>query len=154
MKLPPEVAPFWRRFLETGPVDARNRLLGTDCFGDNQKDIDELAELVVSGVKRGTAPLLWSYEFDGDPPPTPGSLRVIVNWRGQARCVVETTRVDVVAYEDVTAEFAAIEGEGDGSLAYWQSVHWPYYERECHRVGKQPSLQMPILCEQFRRVFP
>lgn len=154
MKLPPKVMPFWNQYLASAPPDAARRLLGADLFGDKQEDADDLADLVLSGVKRGTAPLLWSYEFDQDPVPVPGSLRVIVNWLGEPRCIVETTQVDVVSYQDVSAEFAAIEGEGDGSLEYWRSVHWPYYERECRRIGQRPGRRMPVLCERFTRVFP
>lgn len=50
--------------------------------------------------------------------------------------------------------FAAIEGEGDGSLSYWRDAHWRYFGRECHRIGKELSLQMLVVCEQFKVVYP
>lgn len=56
-------------------------------------------------------------------------------------------------YKDVGAEFAAIEGEGDGTLDYWQRIHSAYFARECERLGRDSSDTMPILCESFRVVF-
>ncbi len=154
MKLSPIVTAFWGRFAATGSVELHNKLLGTEYFGDNEKDANELAQLVLAGSKKATAPLLWSYQFDRQPVPQPGSLTVVVNWNGEPQCVVQTARVDIAAYGDVSAEFAAIEGEGDGSLRYWREVHWPYYQRECARIGKTAAQEMPVICHQFSTVFP
>jgi hypothetical protein len=42
----------------------------------------------------------------------------------------------VHAFDDVGAEFAAAEGEGDGSLAFWREAHWSYFGRVCERLGR------------------
>ena len=68
--------------------------------------------------------------------------------------VIETKGVEVVLYDEVSAEFAAIEGEGDGSLAYWRRAHWAYFGRECARIARTPSLDMPVACERFELVYP
>jgi uncharacterized protein YhfF len=69
--------------------------------------------------------------------------------------VIETTQVDTVPFCEVTAAFAAIEGEGegDGPLAYWQATHAAYCARGCARIGRTPDARMPVACEQFRVVF-
>ena len=59
----------------------------------------------------------------------------------------------VPPFEQVTAAFAAIEGEGDGSLEYWRRAHWAYFGRECARVGREPSLAMPVACERFQVIY-
>ena len=69
-------------------------------------------------------------------------------------CIIETTHVEIVPYEEVSEAFAAVEGEGDGSLRHWREVHWLYFSRECQRLGKEPSLRMPIICERFKVVYP
>lgn len=48
----------------------------------------------------------------------------------------------------------SVLGEGDGTLRYWRDVHWQYFSRECQRIGREPSMRMPVVCEQFRVVFP
>ena len=39
----------------------------------------------------------------------------------QPRCITRTTKVDVVPFEDVTADCAA--AEGDGTLTAWKKAH-------------------------------
>ena len=79
---------------------------------------------------------------------------MVTNWQQEPLCIIETTRVEIVPYEEVSENFAAVEGEGDGSLRYWRKVHWQYFSRECQRLGKEPSLLMPIICERFKVVYP
>jgi uncharacterized protein YhfF len=78
---------------------------------------------------------------------------VVTSWDGLPLCVIETTEVQVQAFEDVDEEFAAAEGEGDRSLACWREVHWSYFERVCDKLGRERSLRMPVVCERFRVVF-
>ena len=61
--------------------------------------------------------------------------------------------VDHVPFNEVTAEYAAIEGEGDKSLEYWKKSHWEYYTREMEEFDEKPSEDMIIVCEQFKTIF-
>jgi uncharacterized protein YhfF len=36
------------------------------------------------------------------------------------------------------AEYAAIEGDDDGSLEYWRHAHWAFFSRESKRIGRGP----------------
>ncbi len=108
-------------------------------FGDDQRLADRLAELVRRGVKRATAGALWSYEDEGEPVPKAGDLSVVTDWEGRARCVVRTTAVEIVAFDRVTPEFAAAEGEGDGSLEHWREAHWAFFTRELRRFEQDAS---------------
>jgi uncharacterized protein YhfF len=148
------VEAMWSAFRSAHPD-----LVGTDDvysawhFCDNKPDADELAELVVAGGKRATAGDLWSYEAEGDPLPQVGDFNVITDWDGNARCVIRTVSVDVVAFQDVSDQFASTEGEGDGSLAYWRDAHWAAFGRSLATIGREPSLDMPVVCEVFEVVF-
>lgn len=123
-------------------------------FCDNQPDADSLADLVLAGRKRATASARWSYEAENEPLPQVGELSVITDWRGTARCVIRTSLVEVVAFADVGDEFAAAEGEGDGSLAYWREAHLAAFGRELAGSGRSPGPDMPVVCERFEVVFP
>ena len=50
---------------------------------------------------------------------------------------------------EVGAEFAAKEGEGDGSLFFWRDAHRQYFTRECDRIGRRFTEDMPVACERF-----
>ena len=108
---------------------------------------------MLSGRKRATAALVWSYESDGKPIPKPGDLSVVTLFSGRPVCVIETHYIQIVPFSRVDADFAAIEGEGDGSLAYWQRVHTAYFGRECKRIGREFTLSAPIVCERFAVIY-
>ena len=151
--IPPRYLDFWTAFAATRESDPTPRFLEAFHFDDNEPSANELAELVVQGRKRATAALLWSHEVEGKPLPKPGDLSIVTDFSGTPRCVIETVRVDIVPFDQVTEEFAAVEGEGDGSLAYWRAAHERFFARECKRIGREPATDMPVTCELFKEVF-
>jgi uncharacterized protein YhfF len=154
LPVPDAVLPFWNQFQAAAGADPASRFYEAFHFDDNQASADELAQLVLQGTKRATAGLLWSFETDQKRPPRPGDLSVVTNWAGEPLCIIETAAVSVVPYDEVSEDFAATEGEGDGSLRHWREVHWAYFGRECSRIGKTVSLKMPVVCERFTVVYP
>ena len=148
---------LWAKFLASGTAEAaaaaRARYTSWH-FGSGAEMADELLELVLSGRKRATAGALWSYEHEGEGVPTVGDYSVITDGAGTARCIIRTTRVEVVPFDEVGAEFAAAEGEGDLSLDYWREGHWHYFTLELAEFGRAPEADMPVVCERFEVVYP
>ena len=141
MSIPPRHAAFWAAFCRTRTTDPTPRFLEAFHFDDNEPSANELAALVLQGRKRATAALLWAHERENKPAPRPGDLSIVTDFAGNAVCVIETVRVDIVAFDEVSAEFAATEGEGDGSLAYWRRAHDEFFGRECGRAwGGSPRM--------------
>ena len=153
MAMAPDIAEFWARFkTAAGEVDDA-RFYEAFHFGDNEELADSLAQLVLDGRKRATAGLVWAFEAEGKRLPRTGDLSVVTDWPGRPLCVIETRAVDLVPFDDVSAEFAAVEGEGDGSLAHWRQGHTEFFSRECARIGRVPSGTMLVACERFAVVF-
>ena len=144
---------FWAGFESRAGCDVSARLYESFHFGDSESLANELAALVFSGAKRATAGLLWSHEAEGKPMPEPGDLSIVEQWSREPVCVIETTSIAVVPFEKVGPEFAACEGEGDGSLEQWRAGHWAYFGRECARLAKKPHASMPVVCESFKVVY-
>jgi uncharacterized protein YhfF len=135
MPVPVHLAAFWSDFaMSTGKAN-EERFYEAFFFGDSEELANELADLVLRGAKRATAGSVWSYEAEGKRLPQPGDLSIVTTWSGQPLCVIETQTVEVVRFTEVTAEFASTEGEGDGSLSFWQEAHRQYFTRECARAG-------------------
>lgn len=151
----PSVLKMWKDFLEsTGEnIDETEKEYSTWHFEITEKGANNLVELVVSGVKKATAASLWVEEHDNGNIPKEGDYSIITNWDGIAKCIIQTKRVNIVPYNQVTEEFARIEGEGDLSLDYWREVHAIYYTKECERIGMKFIQEMPVICEEFDVVF-
>lgn len=123
------------------------------AFGATPGHADGLLELVLSGTKDGTASSMWDYEATGDPLPEIGELSVILDGRGAPRAVIETTALAVVPFDQVDAEHARAEGEGDRTLEHWRAVHERYWREHSENPrGWEPD--MPVLCERFRLLWP
>ncbi|HYN61940.1 MAG TPA: ASCH domain-containing protein, partial [Rubrivivax sp.] len=96
---------------------------------------------------------LWSFEAAAKRLPRPGDLSVVTAWDGTPLCVIRSTQVQVMPFDTVPEDFAAAEGEGDGSLEYWRRAHTAYFGRECARLGRSFSPDMPVCCEHFDMVY-
>lgn len=148
----PSVYKLWNQLLLENSERSSETLPTSFYFCDNKKDADECLKLVLEGIKRATATSLWWYEHHEQPIPQKGELYIITTWEGIAKCIVEVTSVEIVAFKEVTAAFARTEGEGDKSLSFWREVHQAYYERELKQHNATFSEEMMIVCECFRLV--
>jgi uncharacterized protein YhfF len=124
-----------------------------DKFGDSPTMADELLEPVLSGLKTATCSALWEWEHEGGNIPEPGLLSVIVDGKDEPRCIIETVEVTLKNYNEVDADFARDEGEGDLSLKYWREAHKRFITRTLPSIGKEFREDMPLVCERFKVVW-
>lgn len=141
-------AEMWERFCEKSGIEA-------DCddwaFGGAP---DALAELVLNGIKTAMASAYPLYEQEQEPLPKAGDYSVILNTKGEAVCIIRTTKVYVVPFREVSADHAFREGEDDRSLESWREVHRDFFTREMNDEGLSFDEDMPVVCEEFMRVYP
>jgi uncharacterized protein YhfF len=123
-------------------------------FGDSPELAQELAGLVLSGVKTATASLYWEYAAEGEALPQVGGYSVITDFDGHPLGVIQAVEVRILPFDEVEPAFAADEGEGDLSLEFWRGAHWRFFSRACEKLGLQPDPKMPVVCERFRLVYP
>ncbi|HWJ81015.1 MAG TPA: ASCH domain-containing protein [Nocardioides sp.] len=122
-------------------------------FGGTPEQADELLDLVLAGTKTATAGALWDYEAEDSPLPEAGQLGIVLDGAGNPRALLATTDVRVVPFDEVDAEHARLEGEGDRTLAHWREVHERFFtEHAAHGRGFSPD--MPVVLERFKVVFP
>jgi uncharacterized protein YhfF len=69
-------------------------------------------------------------------------------------CVNETTVVEVKPFREVDAAFAEAYGEGGRSLEGWRARAWAWYVDDCYALGREPTPEMPVVCEQFTVAYP
>ncbi|WP_405198427.1 ASCH domain-containing protein [Christiangramia sp. LLG6405-1] len=148
-----DIEKFWNRFVSSNPDYCSKAIPQSYYFCDNKKDADECADLVVKDIKKATATSLWWFQQHNEILPKVGDLAIVTDWKGNPKAIIKTTKIEHVAFNQITAEFAEIEGEGDKSLKYWQEVHQAYYEREMETYSDEFDENMIIACEHFRRIY-
>ena len=146
---------YWSGYLKTLPAGSpmRDEQYVAEGWGDSPRLADELGTLIVTGAKTATCSALWEYEAEGSALPEAGSKTIVLDGQDDPLCIVETTEVVVRPYDEVDAKFAYEEGEGHRSLEYWRDAHWRFFSRTLPTIGKEPSVDMPLVCERFRVIY-
>ena len=117
-------------------------------------DADFLADLVLKGEKTATASAYDLYALEDEPLPQEGKFDVILDSQNQAVCIVEITKVSVQPFNQVSAQHAFKEGEGDKSLAYWRQVHEDFFAEWLREAGLTFTPESKVVLEEFRKVYP
>lgn len=112
-----------------------------------------LARLVVIGEKTATASAYPLYELENETLPTIGAYSVILDSNDNAICIIQTEKVTVVPFDEVTAEHAYKEGEGDKSLGFWRKVHEKFFTECLNEAGLKFTPKMKVVCEEFSVVY-
>ena len=148
---------YWQKYLETlsgelSPEDKRGAYVA-EQFGDSPEMANELGALIASGVKTATCSALWEWEAEGKPIPEAGLKTIVLDGEDTPLCIIETTEVEILPYNEVSAAFAREEGEGDLSLEYWREAHWRFFSRTLPKIGREAAPDMPLICERFRLLY-
>ena len=85
--------------------------------------------------------------------PKIGDFSILTDSGGKARCVVRTVAVRLKPFFSISTSYARLEGEGDGSLETWKSLHWERFQKELEPFGRQPRESMIVVCEVFEKVY-
>ena len=134
---------MWNQSGLTGEYDAWS-------FGD---DADKLAQLVKDGIKTATCSAYCFYEMEEEDLPEAGAYNIILDSDDQAVCIIRTTKVYITSFNEVTADHAFKEGEGDRSLEYWRDVHKSFFTEELKEVNLHFDEEMKLVCEEFEVVY-
>ena len=134
---------MWKQFGVDGKYE-------TWSFGT---DADRLAELVFTGEKTATSSAYPVYDVENEPLPKIGEYSIVLDSHDNAVCIVRTTKVYVVPFDEVSSYHAYREDEGDLSLAYWKAVHRAFFSKEMDAIGEKFDEKMKVVCEEFEKVF-
>lgn len=115
-------------------------------FGDSPELANELADLIIKGIKTASCGSFATYQQE-EYAPRMGSYNIILDSQDVPVCVIRLLSMRLVRFCDVTADFARKEGEGDLSLEYWQNEHKKFFTREGNF-----SHEMELIAEEFEVV--
>nr|WP_237486255.1 ASCH domain-containing protein [Vibrio hippocampi] len=150
-----EQSAFINHYLATLPKDKSFDIdsVAIDYFCADEYNANLCADLVLQGKKTATCSLSYWYEEKREPMPEVGNLMLVTRWDGTPSCIIQITHVEQQRYCDVTAEFAAAEGEGDQTLEWWRDAHWTFFSKECQQENIEMSSQVMLVLERFEVVF-
>ena len=142
---------MWDLYIKNN--DVINETYDAWSFGGEASMVDELAKLVVNGIKTATTSAYQLYELENSPLPPICGLNIILDADNNAVCITETTKVYTCLFSEVSEEHAFKEGEGDKSILYWRKVHKEFFSRELKAYNINFDDEMVVLCEEFKVVF-
>ncbi len=148
----PETESFWLHCRDQHQIEAEDYHVGTFADPRYAEYYDELLGLMLEGKKYATAHMARDFEKNNIPRRQVGDYWVVVDTQNNLVGLVKVTEVAVTPFNEVTAEFAAREGEGDSSLEYWQNVHKEYFLLQLADWGEDWSEDCPVVCETFSLV--
>ena len=148
------VQEYWDDFLRGDPSIPKGTPFQTWYFGNTSKMARELAELVISRKKLATASLAAVNEIKPDEAPILNGYSVVTDFEGSPMCVIRTAEIRHLPFNEVDAQFASDEGEGDQSLEYWRDVHRRYFLREAAELGVDFDESSVVCCERFKLLYP
>ncbi len=146
------VRSVWKFFVEEAELGL-DTPMDVYYFGSTKDVADSLSELVVKGVKRGTTSAVWEYEHYCEDFPKQNEYSIITDFEGEPKCIIRTTNVLRLNFNEVDERLALIEGEGDKSLEYWRRVHKDIFTKILPSIGKEFNDSMPIVFEEFETVY-
>lgn len=119
-------------------------------FGSTEKDINELANKVLTGEKTATSSLLDYYRIGLKEISAIDDYMAILDYSDNQVAVVRVIKTEIIKFGDISESFA-IE-EGDGSLENWKAIHHPYYSYHLSAIGKELTAETELVCEWFQVV--
>ena len=126
------------------------RIIQKVKFGSTDKDINELAQKVLNGEKIATCSLFDYYKAGIKKFSKEGDYMAVLNSSDKEVAIVKVTKIEIVRFGSISESFA-IE-EGDGSLANWKAIHYPYYTKLLSAIDKELTDDTELICEWFQLV--
>jgi len=147
-----DIEPFWLSYQRVCQVKVPG--FSAAALGVTRAVADELAALVLSGVKRAQATLHRDFQQALDPLPQIGDHLVVLDGSGTPRAIVRTTRVELRHFNEIDDAFAFDAGEGDLTLRWWLTAHRQDFAERAEREGFEVDERSELVLEWFERVWP
>ncbi len=140
---------FWKEFVEAKGLPEYTVCSEVLRFGRDEDECGRLLRLVMRGRKRASTTALAAYTIAGEQLPKSGLYRIVTDFDGVPRCIIKSTRVEVVPMCDITLKQALREGEDD-TLEAWQEKHMDFFTLQAEQLGYEFCEDMQVVYEEFR----
>ena len=141
---------LWHEFCVSKGI-AEDTPYGAWAFCGGGPTGDELAALVLKGIKFGTASALDDYIYEDalDELPKVGDYSVILLDNNEAVCVIRDYDVYTRPFGEVSHFHGYSEGEDERTLDAWRRIHTEAFGPDLKEIGYPLTNASKIVCEKF-----
>lgn len=143
---------FWNSYLKANGGNENKKVKSCICFGATEKDAAQACERIRSGAKRAAIYPRKGYRCALNGTPEPGDLNIVINWKGEAEAVIETTGIRLIRLAEMTDAICALEGN-HADLESWNERQLPSIRAEAEELGVDFDDDMDLIVEEFHLVF-
>ncbi|MCL2377042.1 MAG: ASCH domain-containing protein [Defluviitaleaceae bacterium] len=140
---------FWQEFLNFAGLDGSVKYASCDYFDSNEEGAAKCLEMILAGKQRAST---GSGLGRKEKLPQVGDYNIVTDWHGMPHCVIQTTTVTIMPFNEMTFKLCHREGAYD-SLAAWQEDHRRYFTEMGEEAGYKFSEDMPIVFVDFEVVY-
>lgn len=143
-----DIETYWKDFLKNNNLNQDLKYFESFSFGINDSQAEELLKLVLDGKKKATT----SAYLEEEKYPKINDYSIVLDSKGQASCIIQTKKIRIMTFKEMTFEIAKLEGE-DECLDTWIKNHIALFKEEGEEKGYSFTYDMPIFFEEFELVY-
>lgn len=145
---------MWGNYTKANPEFKGDEMPEAWFFHNNKTDANRLGKLVVNGKKQAGSSLYAWYKAVNADLPEVGTKNIITNFDGKAIAIIETTKVDTVPFNQISAEYAALDmGTDSEPLEKWKKAHSNFFTSTLKESGAKFTEDMLVVCERFKTIW-
>ena len=143
---------YWEKFIKEKGLDQEAKYAGDFCFEAKGFGGAERTAALLAGKKTAAFFSYASFAIDNEIFPVTDEHYIVLGADGSPLCVIKTTGVQILPYNQVTWEMAAKEGE-DSSIEEWRQKTRENLEEEGEIVGFEFNPDIKLVYMEFELVF-
>ena len=142
---------LWTLYIELvlGGWSPPTRAVDVWSFGNRPEMASNLVHLVACGAKRVTMGWIAAAKKEGSPLAIEDGVSVVTDGFGYPRVVLRSAEVRELPFDEIDADTAAGEGEGDLTHEDWREAHVAYFTKEAAQHGLAFDDRALISVERF-----
>ncbi len=142
---------FWENFLKKSGLDQDAKHSGEFGFEARGFAGSERLAALLAGKKTAAFFSYATFAIDNEELPVSGEYYIVLDGNREPFCVIQTSSVQILPFNQVTWEMAAREGE-DSSLEEWREKTRENLEEEGELVGFEFSPDIKLVYMEFKLV--
>lgn len=148
------IGTFWEQARAAVPALAGVTRYKVRGFGRQEQLSRMVLNVIRNGEKTGTFAVDWEFDAQPGQRPVPGDHYIVVDHADVPEMVIRITATEIVPYNEIGQRHVDHEGKVMRDLEAWRKLHWPYWTAVLGALGREPAEDMPILFQEFVRVYP